>query len=99
MAGHMGNKVRTLQNLEIIKSDTENNLIFIKGSIPGSKNSLVLVKIPAKNIKRVTTLKKIQSSEQLVNKGAPSDKKKKEKPEAKIEKKSETKVEKKVGEK
>ena len=96
MAGHMGNKVRTLQNLEIIKSDIENNLIFIKGSIPGSKNSLILVKIPAKNIKKVTTLKKIQSSEQLVNKGAPLDKKKKEKPDAKIEKKPETKVEKKV---
>jgi len=99
MAGHMGNKVRTLQNLEIIKSDIENNLIFIKGSIPGSKNSLILVKIPAKNIKRVTTLKKIQSSEQLINKGAPSDKKKKEKPDAKIEKKPETKVEKKTGKK
>jgi len=99
MAGHMGNKVRTLQNLEIIKSDIENNLIFIKGSIPGSKNSLILVKIPAKNIKRVTTLKKIQSSEQLINKGAPSDKKKKEKPDAKIEKKPETKIEKKTGKK
>ena len=99
MAGHMGNKVRTLQNLEIIKSDIENNLIFIKGSIPGSKNSLILVKIPAKNIKKVTTLKKIQSSEQLINKGAPSDKKKKEKPDAKIEKKPETKIEKKTGKK
>ena len=43
MAGHMGNKVRTIQNLEIIKSDLENNLIFIKGSVPGSKNSLVLI--------------------------------------------------------
>ena len=50
----------------------------------------------AKNIKKVTTLKKIQSSEQLVNKGAPSDKKKKEKPDVKVEKKSETKVEKKI---
>lgn len=39
MAGHMGNKMRTIQNLEIIKSDLENNLIFIKGSVPGSKNS------------------------------------------------------------
>jgi len=44
MAGHMGDKFRTIQNLEIIKSDIENNLIFIKGSIPGSKNSLVLYK-------------------------------------------------------
>ena len=43
MAGHMGDKFRTIQNLEIIKSDPENNLIFIKGSVPGSKNSLVLI--------------------------------------------------------
>ena len=35
MAGHMGDKIRTIQNLEIIKFDLENNLIFIKGSITG----------------------------------------------------------------
>ena len=40
MAGHMGDKFRTIQNLEIIKSDIENNLIFIKGSVPGSKTHL-----------------------------------------------------------
>ena len=34
MAGHMGSKIRKMQNLEIIKSDIENNLLFIKGSIP-----------------------------------------------------------------
>ena len=50
MAGHMGNKVRTIQNLEIIKSDLENNLIFVKGSVPGSKNSLVLIQ---KNVKKI----------------------------------------------
>jgi large subunit ribosomal protein L3 len=44
MAGHMGNKVRTMQNLEIIKSDLENDLLYLKGSIPGSKNTEVLVK-------------------------------------------------------
>ena len=46
MAGHMGDKIRTIQNLEIIKSDIENNLIFIKGSVPGSKNSFVLIQKP-----------------------------------------------------
>jgi len=50
MAGHMGDKFRTMQNLEVIKSDLENNLIFIKGSIPGSKNTLVLIK---KNVKKI----------------------------------------------
>ena len=58
MAGHMGNKVRTIQNLEIIKSDLENNLIFVKGSVPGSKNSLVLIKKNVKKIIRTTTLEK-----------------------------------------
>ena len=59
MAGHMGDKKRTIQNLEIIKSDHENNLIFIKGSVPGSKNSLVLIQKTAKKINRVTTLEKV----------------------------------------
>ena len=35
MAGHMGDKLRTMLNLEIIKSDFENNLLYLKGSIPG----------------------------------------------------------------
>ena len=82
MAGHMGDKVRTIQNLEIIKSDLENNLIFIKGSIPGSKNTFVLIKKNSKNIKRESTsekLSKIQSEFAKVT----SDKKKK--PESKTE--------------
>jgi len=58
MAGHMGDKFRTIQNLEIIKSDLENNLIFVKGSVPGSKNSIVLIQKNAKNIKRITTVEK-----------------------------------------
>ena len=43
MAGHMGDKLDML-NLEIIKSDLENNLLYLKGSIPGSKNSTVLIR-------------------------------------------------------
>ena len=58
MAGHMGNKLRTIQNLEIIKSDPENNLIFVKGSVPGSKNSIVLIQKNSKTINRTTTLEK-----------------------------------------
>jgi large subunit ribosomal protein L3 len=60
MAGHMGDKIRTIQNLEIIKSDLENNLIFLKGSVPGSKNSTVLVKTSAKNISRLTLTEKVK---------------------------------------
>jgi len=59
MAGHMGDKIRTIQNLEIIKSDLENNLIFIKGSVPGSKNSTVLILKNVKDIHRQTTTEKI----------------------------------------
>ena len=60
MAGHMGDKFRTIQNLEIIKSDPENNLIFIKGSVPGSKNSMVLIQKNTKKIKRLNILEKIE---------------------------------------
>ena len=60
MAGHMGDKIRTIQNLEIIKSDIENNLIFVKGSVPGSKNSFVIIQEPSKKVDRSTTLEKIK---------------------------------------
>ena len=68
MAGHMGDKVRTIQNLEIIKSDLENNLIYLKGSVPGSKNSIVLIKKNVKNINRVSTLKKGSETQQETRK-------------------------------
>ena len=63
MAGHMGNKLRTIQNIEIIKSDVENNLLYLKGSIPGSKNTEVLVKKAIKNIKKLTMREKIEVAE------------------------------------
>ena len=44
MAGHMGDKIRTIQNIEIIKTDKDNNLLYLKGSIPGSKNTEVLIR-------------------------------------------------------
>ena len=44
MAGHMGNKKVTKQNLEIIEVDLDNNLLAIKGSIPGKKNTTVFIK-------------------------------------------------------
>ena len=44
MAGHMGNVQVTKQNLKIIEIDTENNLIAIKGSVPGKKNTTVFLK-------------------------------------------------------
>ena len=63
MAGHMGDKLRTMQNIEIIKTDLENELLYLKGSIPGSKNSEVLVKGSVKNIKKMTIVEKIKKTE------------------------------------
>jgi len=74
MAGHMGDKNRTIQNLEIIKSDSENNLLYLKGSIPGSKNSEVLVKKAIKNITKLTINEKIELIEK--QKKIPDKKKK-----------------------
>ena len=74
MAGHMGDKLRTMQNIEIIKSDEENNLLYLKGSIPGSKNTEVLVKKSAKNIKKLTINERIQEIEK--QKKVPDKKKK-----------------------
>jgi len=70
MAGHMGDKYRTIQNLEIIKSDLENNLIFIKGSVPGSKNSIVLIQKKSKETNKKTTLEKM-SKIQIETSSAP----------------------------
>ena len=60
MAGHMGDKVRSMQNLEIIKTDFDNELIYLKGSIPGSKNSEVLLKKSVKNLTKLTISEKIE---------------------------------------
>ena len=54
MPGQMGNVARTVQNLEIISVDTENNVILVKGSVPGPKKSLVMIRTAVKkpNVKK-----------------------------------------------
>ena len=74
MAGHMGDKLRTMQNIEIVKSDLDNNLLYLKGSIPGSKNTEVYVKKAVKNISKLTIKEKIEVIEKL--KKIPEKKKK-----------------------
>lgn len=49
MPGHMGAKKITVQNLEIVKVDVENNLILVKGAVPGPKKSLVTLKDTVKS--------------------------------------------------
>ena len=44
MPGHMGAKRVTVQNLEVVRVDAENNLLLIKGAVPGPKKSLVTIK-------------------------------------------------------
>lgn len=48
LPGQMGNVTRTVQNLEVVAVDTENNVLLIKGSIPGPKKGLVVVKSAVK---------------------------------------------------
>ncbi len=48
MPGQMGNVARTVQNLEIISIDTENNVILVKGNVPGPKKSLVMIRTAVK---------------------------------------------------
>ena len=48
MPGHMGSVQRTIQNLEVIRVDAENNLLLVKGSVPGPKKSLITIKETAK---------------------------------------------------
>jgi len=85
MAGHMGDKLRTIQNLEIIKSDVEKNLMFVKGSIPGSKNSLVLIQKNIKKITKATTIDKLKKTAAQIEEPAGKSKTK-----AKTEPKKET---------
>jgi len=74
MAGHMGDKFRTIQNIEIIRTDADNDLIYLKGSIPGSKNSEVIIKKAVKNIRKLTMSEKIEIAEKQKK---TTDKKKK----------------------
>ena len=49
LPGHMGHKLVTVQNLEIVEIDLENNIILVKGNVPGPKKSLVIIKSAIKN--------------------------------------------------
>ena len=49
LPGHMGHETVTIQNLEVVAVDLENNVILIKGNVPGPKNSFVIIKTSVKN--------------------------------------------------
>ena len=48
MPGHMGSEATTIQNLEVVSVDLENNVILVKGNVPGPKKSLVVIKTAVK---------------------------------------------------
>ena len=58
MPGHMGNKQITVQNLKVIKVDVQNNIVLIKGQIPGHRNTLVVVRQAKKKKVKVSDVKK-----------------------------------------
>ena len=49
LPGHMGHKLVTVQNLEIVEIDLDKNIILVKGNVPGPKKSLVIIKSAIKN--------------------------------------------------
>ena len=51
MPGHVGSKQITIQNLEVVRVDTENNLLLVKGAVPGPKKALVTIKETVKSAK------------------------------------------------
>ena len=66
LAGHMGTLTVTIQNLEIVAVDTENNVILISGNIPGPKKGLVVIKSAVKNMEKVNPMENLVSYEEQV---------------------------------
>ena len=61
MPGHMGNETTTIQNLEIVSVDVENNIILVKGNVPGPKKSLVMIKTSVKKGEKVNETEELLS--------------------------------------
>ena len=49
MPGHMGDRMITVQNLEVVKVDAEKNLLVVKGAVPGSDSGLLYIRRSLKN--------------------------------------------------
>ena len=70
LPGHMGNVASTIQNLEVVAVDLENNVILIKGNVPGPKKSLVMIKTSVKKGEKVNPAEDLISYE-IVEETAP----------------------------
>ena len=74
----MGNKLRTTLGLEIVESDLANNLLYLKGSVPGSKNTYVEIREAVKNKKRETVADRVKKYLSNIEEMKTSKKDKKE---------------------
>ena len=91
MAGYMGAKYRTTLGLEVVEADLENNLLYIKGAVPGSKNTYVEIKEAVKIKNKSTISERVEKYKTSLAemKSVKKEKKKKTKEEApKVEKSS-----------
>jgi len=61
LPGHMGNVATTIQNLEVVSIDLENNVILVKGNVPGPKKSLVMIKTSVKKGEKVNEIEELIS--------------------------------------
>lgn len=66
LPGHMGCLTVTIQNLEIISVDTENNVILVKGNVPGPKEGLVVIRSAVKNMDTVKPVEELNSYETVI---------------------------------
>jgi large subunit ribosomal protein L3 len=66
LPGHMGGLTVTIQNLEVVDVDVENNVILVKGNVPGANKSLVVIKTAVKNPDKVNTAYDLVSYEEKV---------------------------------
>ena len=73
LPGHMGNVATTIQNLEVVSVDLENNVILIKGNVPGPKKSLVMIKTSVKKGEKVNEMEELISYEVIEEETAPSE--------------------------
>ena len=61
LPGHMGNETTTIQNLEVVDIDLENNVILVKGNVPGPKKSLVMIRTSIKKGEKVNETEELIS--------------------------------------
>ena len=61
LPGHMGGLTVTVQNLEVVSVDIENNIILVKGNVPGAKKSLVVIKTAVKNQNKVNEIEELNT--------------------------------------